>query len=78
MTFDKELAVRKAEQQIRSEQAQTDPQYHGLAIGLMLAAENRADLRGLIAGLADLNDDEVEATASAITDAEEIGNGENE
>jgi hypothetical protein len=71
-------AVRKAAQQLRSEQATTDPMYSGMAIGLMLAAEPNAHLRGLISGLANLKDEEVEGTASAITDAQENDGGKEE
>jgi hypothetical protein len=47
----------KAEALIRSEQAQASPEHQGMAIGLMLGAEKNPDLRGLVAGLAGLKDE---------------------
>jgi hypothetical protein len=70
--------VKKAEQQIRSERAKTGYQYHGLAIGMMIAGESRADLRGLIVGLAGIEDEVVEAQPAAITAGQENDGGKTE
>ena len=67
--------AKKAESQIRTEQGTTDPMYSGMAIGLMIAGEPRADLRGLIVGLAGIQDEEVEAQPATIIAGQENDSG---
>jgi hypothetical protein len=72
-------SAQKAAQRLRSEQAHTEPQYQALAIGLMIAGERRADLRGLVAGLAGITEEtESDVTPAAITAGTENHNGKEE
>jgi hypothetical protein len=50
--------IKKAEQTIRSEQAQIDPVYKGMVVGMMIAGAKSPELKGLVAGLAGLKDEE--------------------
>jgi hypothetical protein len=55
---DKEKLQRHFLKQLRYEEAvQVSPEHQGMAIGLMLGAEKNPDLRGLVAGLAGLKDE---------------------
>lgn len=62
---DKEKLQRHFLKQLRYEEAvQVSPEHQGLMIGLMLAGEKSPHLRGMIAGLAGLNEEE-EVTPTA-------------